>query len=905
LGASHIIVDEAHTRDIHTDLLLTVLLELLRCSRDLKVIVMSATLDVVKWQGHFKDFACDLVRAGGRPYYVQQYFLEDIVQELGWQPDASQSEVQGVWSDVDCNRGFVDPDNKYSQATLLTVRSIPESIVEFRLISSVLKWVDGWGIPGGVLVFLPGWHEIASCMSRLQRDPALRNWDFVPLHSSLTPNEQYKAFQPSSNGRKAILSTDIAETSITIPDIICVVDSGLARVKKHTNLEVVWASQANLLQRAGRAGRVQNGCCVHLFTRSRFSLLEPEPTPEMRRVPLDETLLNVCELGLDYCKSGSIPDEHLEEYGACAYVMNFLKQAPDPPLFKDVWNAFKELQHVGALDRSGFLTHLGALLVRLPMSSGLGTAFYFASLLGYPEAASQVAAALDGRDPFSRRQNEESSAALRFAEGSDGKKWSDVFAMAKALGDFEWAYPESNYAARFCRQMGLIHPVMQQLSSAMQQLKRVSWDLSKACLPWDKWDDQQDCEGEEKKVFPEDNLEESWPIMQAMLTLAYGWNIGIQEGGRRVNAGWTKAARWAKGSVLVDDDPPCPFVSYVELTNSGGRILRGGTMVTPQQLILCGGRGGPFWQNDTVMLENWLEIEADYESAALLAALRSCNSLVLQKAAELSLQEFKGQWIEWKSRQGLLDLIQKWRRCVIQVACLPLPDKISVWDMDYSRVSPRTPTAAPEMLVPRVPQELLPCSSIAPAPYPVAPCFPCVAPHQQASPTSVGSTTRWNQAHPQCGQATQMIQPYQGHQPMEMVYHQVISSTPQVHHPLVSSPPVDPSLSWSAVSRTERHHTRWSAQGSETKQAGAASHSMLAANEMPRTSMVASHEMEHHNGLMHQRTDTTSSWRVDRFQQLQPHLPRLEEDVATPPTQVAIGNASASCQGDTGSSWWT
>lgn len=119
----------------------------------------------------------------------------------------------------------------------------------------------------------------------------------------------------------------------------------------------------------------------------------------------------------------------------------------------------------------------------------------------------------------------------------------------------------------------------------------------------------------------------------------------------------------------------------------------------------------------------------------------------------------------------------------------------------------------------------LPCSSIAPAPYPVAPCFPCVAP--SPSPSVVGSTTRWNQAHPQCAQATQMIQPYQGHQPMEMVYHQVISSTPQVHHPLVSSPqplpvPVssDPSVSWSAVSRTERPHTRWSAQGNETKQAG-------------------------------------------------------------------------------------
>eukprot|EP00435_Cladocopium_sp_Y103_P037869 s2188_g10.t1 len=518
-------------------------------------------------------------------------------------------------------------------------------------------------------------------MSRLQRDPALRRYEFVPLHSTVPPNEQYRAFHPAAaGGRKAILSTDIAETSITIPDIICVVDSGLARVKKHTNLEVVWASQANFLQRAGRAGRVQHGVCVHLFTRSRFYMLAPEPTPEMQRVPLDEALLSVCDLGLDDCTD--IPEEDVEAYGPCCYVMNFLKQAPDPPLSKDVWNAFKELQHVGALDRAGFLTHLGALLVRLPMSPGLGSAFYFASLLGFPEAASQVAASLDGREPFSRQKNEDASSAMNFAEGVDQKKrWSDVFAMAKALGEFE--SQSSRDAPRFCREKGLIYPVMQQLSSAMQQLKRVSWDLSKACLYWtpgvapdaddgsgnaDAWegdgaatvweDEGQDDAGCDcasgARIFPKDTLEDSWPIMQTMLTLAYSWNIGSLEGGRRVNAGWAKASRLHRTSVLVDDDdkPPCALLTYVELTNSGGRILRGGTTVTPQQLLFCGGRGGAFWQNDTAVLEKWLEIEADFESAALLAALRTCNSLVLHKAAELSLQDFRGQWIDWASRQS-------------------------------------------------------------------------------------------------------------------------------------------------------------------------------------------------------------------------------------------------------------
>ncbi|CAL1142724.1 unnamed protein product [Cladocopium goreaui] len=474
-------------------------------------------------------------------------------------------------------------------------------------------------------------------------------------------------------------------------------------------------------------------------------MLAPEPTPEMQRVPLDEALLSVCDLGLDDCTD--IPEEDVEAYGPCCYVMNFLKQAPDPPLPKDVWNAFKELQHVGALDRAGFLTHLGALLVRLPMSPGLGSAFYFASLLGVPEAASQVAASLDGREPFSRQKNEDASSAMNFAEGADKKKrWSDVFAMAKALGEFE--SQSSRDAPRFCRDKGLIYPVMQQLSSAMQQLKRVSWDLSKACLHWtpsvafadgtaDAWEGDTAAWEGDCASFPKDSLEDSWPIMQTMLTLAYSWNIGNLEGGRRVNAGWAKAARLHRTSVLVDDEPPpCALLTYVELTNSGGRILRGGTTVTPQQLLFCGGRGGAFWQNDTAVLEKWLEIEADFESAALLAALRTCNSLVLHKAAELSLQDFRGQWIDWTSRQSLLDLIEKWRRCVVQVAFLPLPEKISVWEMDFSRIIPTpAPASSSENQLAVAEQLALPPMVLPPMLAPVA-TFAAVeeAPHH---------TTRW------------------------------------------------------------------------------------------------------------------------------------------------------------------
>lgn len=151
----------------------------------------------------------------------------------------------GAWDDEDLNTSFSDPAGRYPPSTVETVRQLDERFLQLPLIAAVLAMVASWPNPGGVLVFLPGWQEILACAEVLNKDSRLRCYDIIRLHSTVPPAEQQRALWPSGRGkRKAILATDIAETSITIPDVLCVVDCGVARVKHHSSLELVWISKA-------------------------------------------------------------------------------------------------------------------------------------------------------------------------------------------------------------------------------------------------------------------------------------------------------------------------------------------------------------------------------------------------------------------------------------------------------------------------------------------------------------------------------------------------------------------------------------------------------------------------------------------------------------------------------------
>jgi len=480
---------------------------------------------------------------------------------------------------------------------------------------------------------------------------------------------------------------------------------------------------------------VRDGICIHLITRARFDSLEKEPTPEMLRVPLEEVVLSVCDLGLDQAEDDDCfadgcsvarnnhgndsngdatwdggqgetmgvscsTDGNSWGVGAWEGAWCFLRGAPDPPMERSVRTAHWELQHIGALDDLGYITHLGALLARLPLPPGLGAALFLGGLLGVPQAASSIAAVLEGREPWCKRKgrgvggcrshNRHSSeeeggddggggdsaaalAAASFANGIDGEAiFSDAFSAARALREFEAMSGEcAQGGVAFCAERGLIHPVMQQMTSARHQLVRALKE--KGC--------ESDSTGLDK------NLETSWPLQQAVITFAFDSHVGELVGGRRVQAGWSKAARLARTSVLCgsgsdtvgSEDPPSPLIVYADYASgSSGRILRIGSMVTPHQLLLYGGRNGPSWKHGRVVIEGWLNVAAEFETAVLLGALRSVTRAVLQYAAKLSHEAARGQ----APCHDADPWLQEWRACVREIAEQPLPGRTrDPWNM--------------------------------------------------------------------------------------------------------------------------------------------------------------------------------------------------------------------------------
>ncbi|KAL7471936.1 hypothetical protein ACHAXS_012245 [Conticribra weissflogii] len=313
-GVTMVIVDEVHERQQQTDILLVMLRKLLSTTRpDLKVILMSATMDSDLFSSFFQD--APTVDVPGRTFPVAEYFLEDLLEATGHvieegsfhairdsRPDGEKSSLWVTTKGgekrrevVDLSRADLDDQGLseayagYSIATRRSMERVNEAVINFDLIEDVLaslldpqrstnnmKLPDGTDLTtGSILVFLPGLGEIKSLSDRLDCSRTFGNkqrFQVIPMHSTLSSQDQRKAFAPAMKGcRKIILSTNIAETSVTIPDVTCVIDSGRVREIKRNKrfstsvLALGWCSKASAKQRAGRAGRVQSGKSFFIF----------------------------------------------------------------------------------------------------------------------------------------------------------------------------------------------------------------------------------------------------------------------------------------------------------------------------------------------------------------------------------------------------------------------------------------------------------------------------------------------------------------------------------------------------------------------------------------------------------------------------------------------------------------
>jgi len=400
-GITHLVLDEVHERTIDSDFLLIVLRKLLQKRSDLKVILMSATVNAQRFSNYL-DHA-PILNVPGRTFPVETKYLEDAIEETHFDPAASTRGKYGD-DDDDIERSMdasaktsLSADNlrDYSSDTCNALLKFDEYRINYDLILKLLVIIATVGkysfYSKAILVFLPGIAEIRRLNDMLTGHDIFRNgWYVHALHSTIATDEQEQAFLvPPLGTRKIVLATNIAETGITIPDVTCVIDTGKHKEMRFderrqlSRLIEVFISRANAKQRRGRAGRVQKGLCFHLFTKNRHdNILPEEQTPEMLRLSLQDLVLRI-----RICKLGGIE--------------RTLSEALDPPSSKNIRRAIDSLIDVKALTSSEDLTALGRQLARLPLDVFLGKLILLGTIFSCLDATLTIAAILSSKSPFS------------------------------------------------------------------------------------------------------------------------------------------------------------------------------------------------------------------------------------------------------------------------------------------------------------------------------------------------------------------------------------------------------------------------------------------------------------------------------------------------------------------------
>ncbi len=402
-GVACIVFDEFHERSLHADLTLARTLMLQRASRpDLKLIVMSATLDADALQTYLNP--CDVLRSEGRTFPVEVSYLKTA---------AAQTPIWDLAA-----RQVVD-----------AVASQPE---------------------GHVLVFMPGAFEISKTIGALGQRLSTRDFELLPLHSSLSPQDQDRAVEGGER-RKVIVATNVAETSLTIDNVRIVVDSGQARIARYDpsrGVNTLWIekiSDASARQRAGRAGRTAPGLAIRLWSEREQASRLPFEEPEIRRVDLSEMILSLLATGV----------ETVDTFPWF--------ERPDEQRLAD---ALQLLRGLGGIDQKGRLTDRGRVMGSFPLHPRYASMLIAAGELDCVEEVALAAALAQSKSILLRRIEKSVERRREDLWGDAGR--SDVIAQMIAWN----AALRQRFDLRFCQEIGIHAQTCRQVLQVANQLSQ-------------------------------------------------------------------------------------------------------------------------------------------------------------------------------------------------------------------------------------------------------------------------------------------------------------------------------------------------------------------------------------------------------------------------------------------------
>ncbi|XP_036878206.2 ATP-dependent RNA helicase DHX29 isoform X1 [Manis javanica] len=651
-NVSHVIVDEVHERSVQSDFLLIILKEILQKRSDLHLILMSATVDSEKFSVYFTH--CPILRISGRSYPVEVFHLEDVIEETGFVLEKDSEycqkfleEEEEVTINVTSKAGGIKKYQeyipvqtgasadlnpfyqKYSSRTQHALLYMNPHKINLDLILELLTYLDRSpqfrNIEGAVLIFLPGLAHIQQLYDLLSSDRRFfsERYKVIALHSVLSTQDQAAAFTlPPPGVRKIVLATNIAETGITIPDVVFVIDTGRTKENKYhessqmSSLVETFVSKASALQRQGRAGRVRDGFCFRMYTRERFEDFMDYSVPEILRVPLEELCLHIMK-----CNLGS--PEH------------FLSKALDPPQLQVISNAMNLLRKIGACElNEPKLTPLGQHLAALPVNVKIGKMLIFGAIFGCLEPVATLAAVMTEKSPFTTPIGRKDEADL--AKSALAIADSDHLTIYNAYLGWKKARQEGGYRSEivYCRRNFLNRTSLLTLEDVKQELIK----LVKAA----GFSSSTTSKGFEGNRASQTLSFQEIALLKAVLVAGLYDNVGkiIYTKSVDVTEKLACIVETAQGKAQVHpssvnrDLQTYGWLLYQEKIRYARVYLRETTLITPFPVLLFGGDIEVQHRERLLSVDGWICFQAPVKIAVIFKQLRILIDSVLRKKLE-------------------------------------------------------------------------------------------------------------------------------------------------------------------------------------------------------------------------------------------------------------------------------